>query len=88
MGFSGAPETQALSFQTPLGTTGLVLGINIINDVLGPSQETTVEGNLAYRIRTSQKGNLALGFRMGGSMLNWIGLKEDFNNPMLSLMKI
>ncbi|MDT7833274.1 type IX secretion system membrane protein PorP/SprF [Flavobacteriaceae bacterium S356] len=81
VGFSGAPETQTLSFQTPLGTTGLGLGINVINDILGPSQETIIEGNLAYRIRTSTKGNLALGFRVGGRMLNLDWSKGRFQQP-------
>lgn len=81
VGFSGAPETQTMSFQTPLGVQGFGLGINVINDVLGPSQETTVEGNLAYKVKTSDKGNLALGFRLGLGMLNVDWSKGRFQQP-------
>lgn len=81
VGFSGAPETQTVSFQTPLGLSGLGLGINVMNDVLGPSQETAVEANLAYRIRTSERGNLALGFRAGGRLFNVDWSKGRFQQP-------
>ncbi len=81
VGFSGAPETQTLSFQTPISTDGLGLGINMINDILGPSKETTLEGNIAYRIRTSENGNLSFGLRIGGRLFNVDWSKGRFQQP-------
>ena len=81
VGFSGAPKTQTLSFQTPLGYSGLGLGFNIMNDILGPSQETALEANLAYTIRTSEQGNLAFGMRVGGRVLNLDWSKGRFQQP-------
>ncbi|MFY0604947.1 MAG: type IX secretion system membrane protein PorP/SprF [Flavobacteriaceae bacterium] len=70
VGISGAPETQTFSYQTPIGYSGLGLGFNILNDVLGPSEEIYVDANIAYTIKTSENGNLAFGLRLGGRMLN------------------
>ena len=81
VGFSGAPKTQTLSFQTPLGYSGLGLGFNIMNDILGPSQETALEANLEYTIRTSEQGNLAFGMRVGGRVLNLDWSKGRFQQP-------
>lgn len=80
VGISGAPETQTFSFQTPLGYSGLGLGINILNDVLGPSEEIYLDANIAYTIQTSDNGNLAFGLRVGGRMLNIDWSKGRYQN--------
>jgi type IX secretion system PorP/SprF family membrane protein len=81
VGFAGAPKTQTLSFQTPLGYSGLGIGINIINDVLGPSQESLLTVNLAYTLRTGKEGSLAFGMSLGGGMLNLDWSKGRFREP-------
>ena len=70
VGFEGAPDTQTLSYDTPLGFTGLGLGINLVNDKIGPAHETYLDANVSYTIRTSDEGNLALGLKLGGRVLN------------------
>lgn len=70
VGISGAPRTQTFSFQTSLGKSGLGLGMNIMNDEIGPSEELFFDTNIAYAIRTGEKGQLALGLRAGARMLN------------------
>ena len=70
VGFDGAPDTQTLSYDTPLGYSGLGLGINLVNDKLGPSHETYLDGNMSYTIRTGEEGNLAFGLKFGGRLLN------------------
>lgn len=70
VGFEGAPDTQNLSYDTPLGYSGLGLGINLMNDQIGPSHEIYIDGNLSYTIDTGEEGNLAFGLRLGGRFLN------------------
>lgn len=70
VGFEGAPDTQTLSFDTPLGYRGLGLGFNLVNDNIGPSHETYLDGNLSYTIETGEEGNLAFGLRLGARLLN------------------
>ncbi|WP_298782465.1 type IX secretion system membrane protein PorP/SprF [uncultured Polaribacter sp.] len=70
VGFDGAPETQTFSYDTPLGYSQLGLGINLVNDKLGPSNETYIDANMSYSIRTDEEGNLAFGLKMGASLFN------------------
>ncbi len=70
VGFDGAPDTQTLSYDTPIGYNGLGLGINLVNDKIGPSHETYLDGNVSYTIETGEEGNLAFGLKLGGRLLN------------------
>ncbi|MFD2568566.1 PorP/SprF family type IX secretion system membrane protein [Pseudotenacibaculum haliotis] len=81
VGVNGAPETQTLSFHTPLGLSNLGLGFNLIKDELGPSEEIYADANISYTLRTSEVGNLAFGLRLGGRMLNIDWSKGNFQNP-------
>lgn len=81
VGVDGSPETQTLSYHTPLGYSNLGLGFNIIKDALGPSEEIYADANISYTLRTSEEGNLAFGLRLGGRMLNIDWMKGNFQNP-------
>ncbi|CAA0174115.1 PorP/SprF family type IX secretion system membrane protein [Tenacibaculum maritimum] len=70
VGLEGAPDTQTLSYDTPLGYSGLGLGFNLVNDKIGPSHELYLDGNLSYTIETGEEGNLAFGLKLGGRLLN------------------
>ncbi|CAM1367011.1 conserved exported hypothetical protein [Tenacibaculum sediminilitoris] len=70
VGFKGAPDTQNLSFDTPLGFSGLGLGLNLVNDKIGPSHEVYFDGNLSYTIETGTENYLAFGLKLGGRLLN------------------
>ena len=50
VGFEGAPDTQTLSYDTSLGLNRVGLGINLVNDKLGPSHELYLDGNVSYTI--------------------------------------
>ena len=81
VGISGAPQTQTLSFQTPIGFTGIGIGMNIINDKLGPSQEIYFDANISYTIKTSEETNLAFGLRLGGRSFSLDWSKGIYQNP-------
>ncbi|WBX77397.1 type IX secretion system membrane protein PorP/SprF [Tenacibaculum ovolyticum] len=70
VGLDGAPNTQTLSYDTPLGYSGVGLGINLTNDRIGPANEIFLDINGSYTIRTSDEGNLAFGLKLGGRHLN------------------
>ncbi|WP_234974654.1 PorP/SprF family type IX secretion system membrane protein [Tenacibaculum agarivorans] len=69
VGLRGAPDSQTLSYDTPLGYSGVGLGINLTNDRIGPSNEIYLDANVSYTIRTSDEGNLAFGLKLGGRHL-------------------
>ena len=82
----GAPKTQSLSYDSPIGYAGLGLGINIMNDEIGPSSELYFDGNLSYTIETGMEGNLAFGLRLGGRQLriDWSeATPNDGSEPVL-----
>ena len=70
VGFEGAPNTQNLSYDAPLGDRGLGIGFNLINDEIGPSSEIYFDANASYTLLTGQEGSLAFGLRLGGRLLN------------------
>lgn len=87
VGFEGAPDTQTLSYDTPLGYSKVGLGFNLVNDKIGPSHEIYLDGNVSYTIETGEEGNLAFGLKLGGRLLNldWSLGKSADNDPTFSL---
>ena len=81
VGVDGAPDTQTFSVNTPIGYSGIGVGLNIINDKLGPSTETYFDANISYTIRTSEEGQLAFGMPAGGRILNLDWSKGRFQTP-------
>ncbi|MGG8498070.1 PorP/SprF family type IX secretion system membrane protein [Tenacibaculum sp. TC6] len=88
VGVDGAPDTQTLSYDTPLGYSGVGLGFNLVNDAIGPSTETYLDANVSYTIRTNEEGNLAFGMKLGGRFFNvdWTkGIYKDKADNQLSV---
>lgn len=71
VGLEGAPRTQTLSLNTPLGEENRVgLGLSIVNDEIGPTNETYFDIDFSYTIPTSDSGKLSFGLKAGGHLLN------------------
>lgn len=70
VGVDGAPGTQTLSYDTPLGYSGVGLGVNLTNDKIGPAREIFLDINASYRVKTSDEGNLSFGLKLGARHLN------------------
>lgn len=63
-GIEGAPSTQTLSLDGPVGETNVGLGLQAFNDQIGVSQTTGAFISAAYRIPTNE-GSLAFGMQAG-----------------------
>ncbi len=71
VGLDGAPRTQTLTLNTPIGENNRVgLGFSIVNDEIGPTDETYFDIDFSYTIPTSDKGKLSFGLKAGGHLLN------------------
>jgi type IX secretion system PorP/SprF family membrane protein len=68
VGLDGAPSTQVLSIHSPLPNDNVGLGLTIENDRIGPTNNTGVWGDFAYRIRTGENTKLSFGLRAGFSI--------------------
>jgi type IX secretion system PorP/SprF family membrane protein len=80
VGMEGAPESQILSYSMPIVDKKMGLGLNFVNDKIGPSSYKSFELLYSYNIQMSENGNLALGFNAGGSFLDIDFNKGNFEN--------
>ncbi|PAM91951.1 hypothetical protein B4N84_24350 [Flavobacterium sp. IR1] len=63
VGLDGAPETSTFSVNTPLNNSNLGLGVSLVNDKIGPTNENTVSTDLSYTIPTSETFKLSFGIK-------------------------
>lgn len=69
VGLEGAPETQSVSIESPIGKN-VGLGVSVVNDRLGPSDEFYLDANFSYTIKLYNDRKLSFGIKGGGRMLN------------------
>lgn len=77
----GAPTTIRGGANIPFSNEKMGLGINIVNDVLGPSTQTYFDVAYSYQIQLSDETKLSFGLNAGGSSLNIDYSKGTFENP-------
>ena len=59
VGLDGAPVTNTASINTPINNSRVGLGVSVINDKIGPSDENNLAVDFSYNIDTSYKFKLA-----------------------------
>ncbi|MDP5157864.1 MAG: type IX secretion system membrane protein PorP/SprF [Flaviramulus sp.] len=69
VGLDGAPMTQSFSVESPVGKN-VGLGVVLVNDRLGPSDEFYLDANFSYTINLNNDSKLSFGIKGGGRMLN------------------
>lgn len=74
VGLDGAPRTQTLSLHTPITNSRIGLGLSVVNDEIGPADETYISADFSYTIPVSDEGKLSFGLKGGVHLLN-----VDFN---------
>jgi type IX secretion system PorP/SprF family membrane protein len=77
----GAPTTIRGGANIPFSNEKMGLGVNIVNDVLGPSTQTYFDVAYSYQIQLSDETKLSFGLNAGGSSLNIDYSKGDFDDP-------
>ena len=94
VGMPGAPETQSFSVHSPLRNEKLGVGLSVVNDKIGPSNELYLDGNFSYSLPLGYEKRLAFGIKAGTRMLNidWskgryyddddVLLNQNINNQM------
>ena len=70
VGLDGAPVTNSFSLHSPIGNTNLALGLSIINDKIGPSNENSISIATSYTIKTSENYKLSFGINGTINQLN------------------
>lgn len=86
VGFDGAPTTQTLTLHSPIFTQNTGLGLSVLNDKIGPLNNTSFYVDFSYRIKF-EKSYLAFGLKSGISLMK-IGLEtldvQDPSDPVFS----
>ncbi|MEC4027956.1 PorP/SprF family type IX secretion system membrane protein [Myroides odoratimimus] len=81
VGLDGAPKTANVSVSTPLGESGLGLGVNFTNDRIGAMDENNISVDLAYAIDLNADYKLAFGLKATANLLSVDYTKLNIHNP-------
>ena len=65
VGMEGAPRTFAITANTPISKIDCGLGLSLITDKIGPTQQTGFFLDYAYHLKVSKKGKLGMGIKAG-----------------------
>jgi type IX secretion system PorP/SprF family membrane protein len=68
MGLEGAPRTQTLFIHSPLKNRKMGLGFSVINDRIGPINQTFFYADYSYTVRLTEILKLSFGVKAG---VNW-----------------
>jgi type IX secretion system PorP/SprF family membrane protein len=66
--FKGAPLTQTLTVHSPLRNEHIGLGLSVLNDKIGPTNNTSITADFAYIMKLNPKSKLALGLSAGANI--------------------
>lgn len=81
VGLDGAPKSATLTVHSPIGFSNVGLGLSIVRDEIGPSEETYANIDFSYTIQTSDIGKLAFGLKAGANVLNIDFTKLNISDP-------
>lgn len=81
VGLEGAPNTGTLSMHTPIENSRIGLGLSLVNDRIGPSDETNLGVDISYTIDVSYQYKLAFGIKGSANLINVDYTKLDIYDP-------
>ena len=93
VGLDGAPETSSFSVNTPVGNN-VGLGVSLVNDKIGPTNENNISADFSYSIPTSATAKLSFGIKGSANLFKLDPTKlnpenqgdpqfQDFKNKFL-----
>uniref|UniRef100_UPI0040498DC2 PorP/SprF family type IX secretion system membrane protein n=1 Tax=Flavobacterium sp. TaxID=239 RepID=UPI0040498DC2 len=81
VGLDGAPLTNTFALHTPLENSNIGLGFSIVNDKIGPSDETSFSVDVSYSVKTSESYQLSFGLKGTANLLNVDFTKLNIYSP-------
>ena len=70
VGLDGAPKTSAISVNSPIDNSNLGVGVSLVNDGIGPTNENSLSADLAYTVQTSSDFKLSFGIKGTANLFN------------------
>lgn len=89
VGLDGAPETSSFTVNTPVGNN-VGLGVSLINDKIGPTNENNLSADFSYSIPTSATAKLSFGIKGSANLFKLDPTKltpEDQGDPQFQDFK-
>ena len=80
VGIDGAPTTNTFTAHSPIQLYNLGAGLSLVQDELGPVKQTSIYGDIAYRIKTGTKSHLSLGIKGGVNVYGANLVNLDIND--------
>ncbi len=77
--FKGAPITQTINMHAPIINQHIGVGLSVLNDKMGPINNSSVFVDFAYRMKLTEKSKLAFGLSAGANIL-----QTNFNSIQLN----
>lgn len=66
--FKGAPTTQTITMHAPMSNQNIGLGLSIMNDNIGPTNNVSIKADFAYIMQVTAASKLALGLSAGADI--------------------
>lgn len=70
VGINGRPRSTSFSIHSPLRYRSLGVGFTAVNDMIGPTRQTMMYGDISYTLRFKNKTKLSFGIKGGLNMIN------------------
>lgn len=70
IGLDGAPKTSSFSLNTPINNSDIGIGVSLVNDKIGPTNENTLSTDISYSIPTSETFKLSFGIKATANLFN------------------
>ena len=81
VGLDGAPVTNTLSINSPINNSNFGIGLSLVNDRIGPSDENSFSLDISYSVKTSETYKLSFGVKATANLLNVDFTKLNIYNP-------
>jgi len=69
-GLDGAPVTSTASVNTPIKDSNVGIGVSVVKDKIGPSDENNISVDFSYTIPMSETYKLSFGLKASADLLN------------------
>ena len=81
VGVDGAPTTNAVSVNSPIGDSKLGVGLSFVNDKIGFTADNAISADVSYTVQTSETFKLSFGIKGTGNFFNIDAQKAEFADP-------
>ena len=88
VGIDGAPVTNTFSLNSPIGNSGLGIGLSFVGEKIGPTEDNKISADISYTIKTSEVFNLSFGLKGTASLFSFDKDKLNIYSPDSNLQSI